>query len=217
MKELCYTNNAIYIAQHFDSIRHCNILMTKQLYTICVKWTQHSYHFQRESSPYYRTPKGYRILIKIIIISSTQNYAKLGDRFLPLSCPSIRLYILLSPNTLRKYQDAELTLYTHISIAHSTMSKLIEWYIWERNTNIIQSCVDIDAWKHAQHTLSGMVGYIVGKAKPTYNLWGIKINLLASRYNKANYSVILHVYIKIKYASVHRDYIIIAANMCKMT
>jgi len=29
----------------------------------------------------------------------------------PLSWPRIRLYMLLSPNTLRKYQDAELTLY----------------------------------------------------------------------------------------------------------
>ena len=29
---------------------------------------------------------------------------------LPLSCPRIKLYILRRPNTLRKYQDAELTL-----------------------------------------------------------------------------------------------------------
>lgn len=30
----------------------------------------------------------------------------------PLSCPSMRLYMLLKPNTFRKYQDAELTLQT---------------------------------------------------------------------------------------------------------
>lgn len=35
-----------------------------------------------------------------------------------MSCPRIRLYMLLRPNTLRKYQEAELTLETHQSSAN---------------------------------------------------------------------------------------------------
>ena len=35
---------------------------------------------------------------------------RVGDGHSPLSWPRMRLYMLLSPNTFRKYQDAELTL-----------------------------------------------------------------------------------------------------------
>lgn len=36
----------------------------------------------------------------------------IGTNHSPLSWPSMRVYMLLSPNTFRKYQDAELTLHT---------------------------------------------------------------------------------------------------------
>jgi hypothetical protein len=62
---------------------------------------------------------------------------KININVLPLSCPSISEYMLLIPNTLRKYQDAELTLQTNTNTVDTLTGLLIDLIDNFDITNII--------------------------------------------------------------------------------